>query len=168
MNNAKNPEKGDKSTISMAITLTTGKTFSGKINRIREFHYMLVKLLQSYEHMYTDFHFCCEIFDKGYLETKMHYHGQIEVLPAFMYDYSRFVKEWEKLSNAPMSESKIVFNDKWMEYINKQKVISETYKSLKIPQFIKPKDLKRIRKWSQPSEEKCITDFFGKGEGRRA
>lgn len=163
MNNVKKPEKG---TISMAITFTTGKMFSNKINRIKEYHYMLVKLLQCYKHMYTNFYFCCEIFDKGYLETKMHYHGQIEVLPAKMYEYARFVKEWEKLSNAPMTESKIVFNDKWMEYINKQNVISETYKALQIPQFIGPKDLNRIRKWSRPDDKKGLMELFKELESK--
>lgn len=151
MNNAK---KTDKKVITMACTLTTGKQFSNRINKVREYHYLLVKLLQQYEHMYKSFHFSCEIFDKGYRETKIHYHGLIEVYPKQMYEYSHFISEWEAGSKAPMSDSKIVYDDKWKEYILKQSEISECYKHLGIPQFIQPKDLKKIRKWAQPDDNK--------------
>lgn len=86
-----------------------------------------------------------------------------------MYEYTRFINEWEKQSNAPQSDSKVVINEKWLDYINKQSVISATYKALQIPQFFEPKDLSKLRTWAAPTENtnKSILDLLEKREGGR-
>lgn len=155
----------------MAITLTTGKLFAGKVNRAKEYYYMLFKLLQSYKRMYKTFYFGFEIFDKGYKETCMHFHGQIEVLSSEIYEYCAFIKEWERQSNCYQTESKIVFSDddKWLKYVKKQSVISATYTKLRLKQFTEPKDIKSILKWSRPKEcstQTNVIDFIFKAKKR--
>ena len=145
--------KAPKTALPMAFTLTTGKKYAGKVNRVKEYHYLLVKLLQSYKHMYSNFEICLEIFDDGYRETKLHYHGYMFVNKDMVYQYSKFLAEWEKKSKTSMTVSKKVYNDKWEEYIHKHDIISLTYSKLKLRRWITPGNIKDIHKWSKPDAE---------------
>lgn len=172
-NNGKNqsaaPDDVSNTVISLALTLTTGCKYAGKINRAKPYYLLLTKLLQSYKNMYSECMFKVEIFNKGFQETPLHFHGWIKVYPSKMYLYSSFIREWLKQTKTHQVVSKVMFDQaKWQAYMDKHDVINATYEACKLPRTVKSDNLARLRKWSSPKDttQKDILSFLGvKGGG---
>lgn len=172
MNNAKSRKTDYAKSIYMAITLTTGLDFKGKINRAKEVFHMLVKLLQSYDDEFKEYSFTFEMFNKGFRETKMHFHGMVLLEPSKILEYSNFIKEYERGSKTTMSESKRVFNEKWEEYMAKHDEIEETYEAAGIRyRTVTRENLARVAKWCKPQappSENDITSWLLGGPEERS
>lgn len=139
-----------KSTIAVAVTFTTATNYAGKVNRVKPFTYVLVRLLQQYKHMYEDFSFYTEIFDESYRSTKIHFHGELQIKLSEVYEFSKFCEEYEKKTKTSQTVTKEIWNDKWSKYIRKHSVIHATYEKLGIKRIINPKTLKSVHKWCKP------------------
>lgn len=147
-----NDSKPEKKNISMALTLTTKVKVLGKPQRAKGFYFALAKLLKTYDKEFKDYVFYAEIYDKGYLETCLHFHGTIQVPCSKFHEYNRFVREYQDQTKTTQVESKIIFKeDEWTKYITKQDCIKATYDAIGIKRCIKRSNLSSILKWSKPN-----------------
>lgn len=166
---------GKKEPLRIALTLTTGKLIHDRPNRARPLYHTLCKLLQTYDKEFQDYYFYMEMFNKGMVETPMHFHGTIYVMPDKVYEYNRFIREWSKATKThevSATNSKVIFtdDDTWLNYCKKHDVIDGTYKQLNYPRLINRETLKKIIKWSKPKSPKdnSIMNLLTEGGGERS
>lgn len=108
--------------IEFALTLTTG-VVPTKLG-IDKYNRLLNNLLCKYFDIFIDYQVNLEILDKNYVETKLHFHGYMNVRSNRIYNYNRFLDDW-KTSKGHIKNLVITDKEKWLQYINKQKTILE-------------------------------------------
>lgn len=120
--------------LEFALTLTTGSHPTKLIirNISKKLNYLLRKYIETFE----KYIIYIEILDKNYMETKVHYHGYMIVKYNKLYNYNRFVKEYEELLKGYTDNKIITDREKWLKYISKQHEILKNNYSNVIDKFI--------------------------------
>lgn len=127
--------------IQYAVTLTTGDDYNPMLLKCRNNN--LNDLLFEYKKYFQDFEFYLEILDKQLMETKIHYHGYINVSVRNIQHYQKFIRSW-KAKYFVMVKLIDDFS-KWTEYIKKQQHIYMIgYPEISRSKFTKNNTLKYV------------------------
>lgn len=160
-----NNEKTQTAKRIYAITLQTSQEHYGKVNRLRETYYVLLKLLRSYTKELGDFTFYPELISSEHLHfTPVHFHGTLEVNTRDEYlAAAQFAREFNKTWNRCNFDCKPVKDEGWSKYMLKDIDYTPMFgmPHLKITK----KTLKPLLKWAKPKETGIAALLKERGEG---